>query len=270
MTETFASLSPITQALIATTFTWLMTALGAAMVFTSKTINKKVMDGMLGFAAGVMISATFWSLLAPAVEMSKGQLLPKWFPASIGFVVGVVFIGSIDKILPHLHIDFPITDAEGIKTTWKRSILLVLAITLHNIPEGLAIGVVFGALGTGAGAVTLPAALAIAIGIGIQDFPEGMAVSFPLRREGLTRFKSFWYGQLSGLVEPMGAVIGAAAVVMIHPLLPYASGFSAGAMMFVVVEELIPESQHGEHPDLATMGTMIGFVGMMILDIAFS
>jgi len=270
MVELFTSLNPVLQALIVATITWLMTALGAAMIFTTSGVNRKFMDGMLGFAAGIMLSATFWSLLEPAVRMSQGKSLPAWLPVSIGFFAGVMVIAGIDKILPHLHLDAPLKNAEGIKTTWKRSILLVLAITLHNIPEGLAIGVVFGAAASGNSAVALPAALVIVLGIGIQDIPEGMAVSFPLHREGLSRFKSFWYGQLSGLMEPLGAVIGAATVVMVHPLLPYASGFSAGAMMFVVVEELIPESQAGEHPDIATMGTMIGFVLMMILDVAFT
>lgn len=270
MIDFFTSLSPIVQALIAAILTWAMTGFGAALIFLTSSVNRKLMDGMLGFAAGVMLAATFWSLLAPAIEMSRGKILPSWLPVSIGFFIGVAVIASIDKILPHLHLGFSLTDAEGIKTTWKRSVLLILAITLHNIPEGLAIGVVFGALGSGVSSIALPAALVIAIGIGIQDIPEGAAVSFSLRREGLSRFKSFWYGQLSGIVEPLGAVIGAALVIMIQPLLPYASGFSAGAMMFVIVEELIPESQHGEHPDIATMGTMIGFVLMMILDVAFS
>lgn len=270
MFESFQHLNPVVQALVAASITWMMTALGAAMIFTTRGINRRFMDGMLGFAAGVMLSATFWSLLEPAIRMSRGQTLPSWLPVSIGFFIGVAVIASIDKILPHLHLDAPDSKAEGIKTTWKRSILLVLAITLHNIPEGLAIGVVFGTVGTGASAMALPAALAIALGIGIQDIPEGMAVAFPLHREGLSRFKSFWYGQLSGLVEPLGAVIGAATVVMANSLMPYAAGFSAGAMMFVVVEELIPESQQGDHPDTATMGTMIGFVAMMILDVGLS
>lgn len=270
MIEFFSSLNPALQALIASIFTWAMTALGASLVFTTKSVNRKFMDGMLGFAAGVMMAAVFWSLLEPAVKMSRDKLLPAWFPAAVGFLIGVVVISSIDKILPHLHIGFPVTQAEGIKTTWRRSILLVLAITLHNLPEGLAIGVVFGALGNGVSSVTLTAAVVVALGIGIQDIPEGMMVSFPLRREGLSRFKSFWYGQLSGLVEPLGAVIGSVAVVSVPAILPYASGFAAGAMMFVIVEELIPESQQGEHPDIATIGTMIGFVLMMILDVAFS
>jgi zinc transporter, ZIP family len=270
MIEFLTPFNPVLLALIAATFTWLMTSFGAALIYTTTSINRKFMDGMLGFAAGVMMAATFWSLLEPAIQMSKGKSMPTWLPVSVGFIIGVAMMSSIDKILPHLHLGFSLTDAEGIKTNWKRSILLVLAITLHNIPEGLAIGVIFGALGNGVSAVALPTALAVALGIGIQDIPEGMAVSFSLRREGLSRFKSFWYGQLSGIVEPLGAVVGAATVILIHPFLPYMAGFSAGAMLFVVVEELIPESQHGDHPDIATMGTMVGFVFMMILDVAFS
>ncbi|MFH0888283.1 MAG: ZIP family metal transporter [Planctomycetota bacterium] len=270
MLDFFASLNSIWQVLIATTFTWGMTALGASLVLFTKSINRKFLDGMLGFAAGVMIAATCWSLLQPAIEMSKGQSLPAWFPAAVGFLIGVAVISSIDKILPHLHIEAPEYKAEGIKTPWRRSVLLVLAITLHNFPEGLAIGVIFGAIHTGTATVTLSLAIALTIGLGLQNLPEGIAISFPLYREGISRWRSFWYGQLSAIVEPIGGVIGVMAVMMAHSILPYASGFAAGAMMFVVVEELIPESQQGDHPDIATLGTMIGFVGMMILDVAFS
>ncbi|MFH0889472.1 MAG: ZIP family metal transporter [Planctomycetota bacterium] len=268
--EFFKSLNPVLQVLIATTFTWAMTALGASLVFTTKSINRKFMDGMLGFAAGVMIAATFWSLLDPAIQMSKDKSLPSWFPAAVGFLFGVVVISSIDKILPHLHLGFPITNAEGIKTTWKRSILFLLAVSMHNLIEGLAIGVVFGAIAAGVPSATLPAAIVLAIVMGIHNFPEGIAISFPLRREGMSSFKSFWYGQLSAVVEPIGGIIGVIAISFVQPIFPYAYGFAAGAMMFVVVEELIPESQQGEHPDIATIGTMIGFVLMMILDVAFS
>ncbi|MBK5190971.1 MAG: ZIP family metal transporter, partial [Methanosarcinales archaeon] len=229
----------------------------------------KVLDWMLGFAGGVMIAASFWSLLAPAIEMSGGVDLPVWFPAAAGFLIGGAFLRVVDKVLPHLHIGFPIEEAEGIKTTWQRSTLLILAITLHNIPEGLAVGVAFGAVAAGLPSATLAAAIALAIGIGIQNFPEGLAVSMPLRREGMSRLRSFWYGQLSGIVEPVAGVIGAAAVIFARPLLPYALGFAAGAMIFVVVEEVIPESQRGGNADLATMGAMIGFAVMMILDVAF-
>jgi ZIP family zinc transporter len=264
----FMQLNPIYQALIATCFTWLVTALGASLVFFVKTINKKLLDGMLGFAAGVMIAASFWSLLAPAIEMSESLPLPSWLPPAVGFLSGGAFLWSVDKILPHLHLGFPMEEAEGISTSWRRSVLLVLAITLHNIPEGLAVGVAFGALGANLPSASLAGAMALAIGIGIQNFPEGTAVSVPLRREGMSRLKSFWYGQLSGLVEPVAGVIGAAAVIFMQPLLPFALAFAAGAMIFVVVEELIPESQLEKNTDIATVGTMIGFAVMMVLDVA--
>ena len=264
------NIHPVVQALLATCFTWAMTSLGAAVVFTAKDISRRLLDGMLGFAAGVMIAASYWSLLAPAIEMSAGKSIPSWFPALVGFIGGGIFLRGIDKILPHLHLGFPIEEAEGIKTSWQRSTLLILAITLHNIPEGLAVGVAFGAVSVGFGSATLSAAIALAIGIGIQNFPEGLAVSMPLRREGMSRLKSFWYGQLSGIVEPIAGVIGAAAVIIANPMLPYALGFAAGAMIFVVVEEVIPESQRGGNTDLATMGAMIGFSVMMVLDVAFS
>ena len=266
--EWFVSLNPIYQALIATLFTWFVTAVGASIVFFFKTINRKVLDGMLGFAAGVMIAASFWSLLAPAIEMAEESDIPSWVPATVGFLAGAVFLWSIDKILPHLHLGFPMKDAEGIKTSWQRSVLLVLAITLHNIPEGLAIGVAFGALAADLPSATLAGAIALALGIGIQNFPEGAAVSVPLRREGFSRVKSFWYGQMSGFVEPIAGVIGAVAVILMKPILPYALSFAAGAMIFVVVEELIPESQLEKNTDLATMGAMAGFAVMMTLDVA--
>jgi zinc transporter, ZIP family len=223
---------------------------------------------MLGFAGGVMIAASYWSLLAPAIEMSEGKDIPAWVPAVVGFLVGGIFLRGVDKVLPHLHIGFPIEEAEGVKTSWHRSILLVLAITLHNIPEGLAVGVAFGALAASLPAASLGAAVALAIGIGIQNFPEGLAVSMPLRREGMSRWKSFWYGQLSAIVEPIAGVIGAAAVIIAQPILPYALSFAAGAMIFVVIEEVIPEAQRGGNTDLATMGGMVGFAVMMVLDVA--
>jgi len=269
MLEYFQGLHPVLQAFIATCFTWFLTALGAAGVFFTKTVSKKVLDPMLGFAAGVMIAASYWSLLAPALEMSAGKDLPEWFPPATGFLLGAVFLRLIDKILPHLHLFAPMEEAEGISTTWKRTTLLILAITLHNIPEGLAVGVAFGAVAAGLPSATLPAAIALAVGIGIQNFPEGMAVSMPLRREGVSRLKSFWYGQLSAVVEPLAGVIGAAAVLVARPILPYALAFAAGAMIFVVVEEVVPESQSGGYADLATMGVMVGFTVMMILDVAF-
>jgi ZIP family zinc transporter len=262
------NLHPVLQALLATLFTWFVTALGAALVFFSKEISRRVLDFMLAFAGGVMIAASFWSLLAPAIAMAEEAGRAAWIPAAVGFMTGGIFIRIIDLILPHLHIGFPVEEAEGIKTSWRRSILLVLAITLHNIPEGLAVGVAFGALATGSSHATFAGAVALALGIGIQNFPEGTAVSVPLRREGMGRLKSFWFGQLSGMVEPVAGVVGAVAVIIIQPILPYALSFAAGAMIFVVAEEVIPESQRGGHTDLATMGVMIGFTVMMILDVA--
>ncbi len=262
-------MNPIMQALLATLFTWGLTALGAAAVFTTKKVNQKMMDGMLGFAAGVMIAASYWSLLAPAIEMSENQGFPPWLPAMAGFLLGGVFLRGIDKVLPHLHVGFAVEDAEGPKTAWHRTTLLILAITIHNIPEGLAVGVAFGAAAAGLPSATLAGAITLALGIGIQNFPEGMAVSMPLRREGISRMKSFFYGQLSAIVEPIAGVIGAAAVLISRPLLPYALSFAAGAMIFVVVEEVVPESQYRGNTDIATMGVMLGFTVMMVLDVAF-
>lgn len=266
--EWFKDISPIVQALLATCFTWFMTAAGAAVVFFFKTIDRKLLDGMLGFAAGVMIAASFWSLLSPAIEMAQNMGIPSWIPAVVGFLLGGLFLRLVDKFLPHLHLDRPIEEAEGVKTSWRRSVLLISAITLHNFPEGLAVGVAFGAVAAHIPAASLAGAIALAIGIGIQNFPEGAAVSIPLRREGLSRFKCFWWGQLSGIVEPIAGVLGAAAVVLMRPILPYALSFAAGAMIFVVVEELIPESQAESNTDIATMGAMIGFAVMMTLDVA--
>jgi zinc transporter, ZIP family len=266
--STFAALNPILQALIATLFTWGMTALGAATVFLTKNVSRRLLDAMLGFAAGVMIAASFWSLLAPAIAMSEGTGVPGWIPAVVGFLLGGVFLWGVDRVLPHLHLGLETEEAEGIKTTWQRSVLLVTAITLHNFPEGLAVGVAFGAVAAGLPAATLAGAIALAIGIGIQNFPEGLAVSMPLRREGFSRGKSFVYGQASGLVEPIAGVLGAAAVLLIRPILPYALSFAAGAMIYVVVEELIPESQQGKDTHMSTFGAMLGFAIMMILDVA--
>jgi ZIP family zinc transporter len=266
--ETFKNLHPVVQTLVATGFTWFITALGAGVVFFFREINRKVLDGMLGFAAGVMIAASYWSLLAPSIEMAKGLGVTPWIPATVGFLMGGAFIWIIDRILPHLHLGLPMEEAEGIPTSWRRSILLVLAITLHNIPEGLAIGVAFGALAADLPSANLAGAVALALGIGIQNFPEGTAVSVPLRREGLSVLRSFWYGQLSGLVEPVAGVLGAAAVILIQPILPYALAFAAGAMIFVVVEELIPESQISKNTDVATLGALLGFAVMMTLDVA--
>lgn len=264
----FSALNPIVQALIATLFTWFLTACGSAVVFLTKTLNKRLLDVMLGFAAGVMIAASYWSLLAPAIEMSADLGSLSFVPAAVGFLMGAGFLRLVDLFLPHLHLNAPRSEAEGVSTTWQRSVLLVLAITLHNIPEGLAVGVAFGAVAAGLPSATLGGAIALALGIGIQNFPEGTAVSLPLRREGLSRFKCFWYGQLSGIVEPIAGVIGAAAVLVARPILPYALAFAAGAMIFVVVEEVIPESQASGYGDQATMGCILGFVVMMTLDVA--
>ncbi|MBN1140020.1 MAG: ZIP family metal transporter [Anaerolineae bacterium] len=258
----------ILQALLATCFTWFLTAAGSGLVFVFKTINRKVLDGMLGFAAGVMIAASYWSLLAPAIEMAEQAGNVAWVPATVGFLLGGGFLWLVDSILPHLHRGFPTNEADGIKTTWQRSVLLVLAITLHNIPEGLAVGVAFGALAANLPSASFAGALALALGIGIQNFPEGTSVSVPLRREGMSQLKAFWYGQLSGIVEPIAGVLGAMAVVAMEPILPYALAFAAGAMIYVVVEELIPEAQRESLSDVATVGSMLGFAVMMTLDVA--
>ncbi len=260
--------SHVTQALIATCFTWGVTALGAASVFLFKNISKKVLDGMLGFAGGVMIAASYWSLLAPSIDLAEAMGVIPWIPAVGGFLLGGIFLRVVDKFLPHLHMNEPVEKAEGIKTGFGKSTLLILAITLHNIPEGLAVGVAFGAVAAGIPSASLVGAGVLALGIGIQNFPEGLAVSVPLRREGMSRFKSFWYGQLSGIVEPIAGVIGAVAVTAMRPILPYALSFAAGAMIFVVVEEVIPESQSSGNSDIATVGAMIGFAVMMTLDVA--
>ncbi len=267
MVTYLAQLNPTIQALLGTLFTWFMTAAGSAAVFLAKGVSRKVLDSMLGFAAGVMIAASYWSLLAPAIEMSEGGRFPAWIPAAVGFTLGGVFLRGVDLLLPHLHRSDE-AHPEGVKTVWRRITLLVLAITLHNFPEGLAVGVAFGAAASGFPSATVAGAIALALGIGIQNFPEGMAVSMPLRREGYTPFKSFWYGQLSGLVEPIAGVLGAAAVLIARPLLPYALAFAAGAMIFVVAEDLIPEAQSGGNTHLATLGVMLGFTVMMILDVA--
>lgn len=259
---------PILLAFVATLFTWGLTALGSSMVFFFKKINQKVLNSMLGFAAGVMIAASFWSLLNPAIKMTEEQGGTPWIPAVVGFLAGGAFLLLIDAILPHLHLGKKRSEAEGIKTSWKRSVLLVLAITLHNIPEGLAVGVAFGALAFTPEPGAIAGAVALALGIGLQNFPEGAAVSVPLRREGFSRFKAFNYGQLSGAVEPIAAVLGAWLVWIMRPILPYALSFAAGAMIFVVVEELIPESQNGNETDYSTVGAMLGFATMMALDVA--
>ena len=275
----FIKQGPIMQALYAGLFTWGLTALGASLVFLFKNSSRKVLDISLGFTGGVMIAASFWSLLSPAIAYVEMQSeiglssIPSWIPPAIGFFLGALFLFALDKIIPHLHIFAKREEAEGMETNWRKTILLVLAIALHNIPEGLAVGVAFGALAnpelTGMSEVfSIGAAIALGIGIGIQNFPEGFAVSMPLRRQGVSRWKSWKWGQMSAVVEPIFAVIGAAVVMQVLPILPYALAFSAGAMIFIVVEEVIPESQSGGHTDLATMGLIFGFIVMMVLDVS--
>ncbi len=266
----FGKENPILAALYASLFTWGLTAAGAGLVFFFKKANRAVLDGMLGFTGGVMVAASFWSLLSPAIENSEGEGFIKVLPAAIGFALGAVALFGMDKLMPHLHINFRESEAEGIKTNWHKTILLVLAITLHNIPEGLAVGVLFGAAASMEGieqTAMIVSAISLAIGIGIQNFPEGFAVSMPLRRQGLSRLKSFWYGQLSAIVEPVAAVLGAVAVSIFTPILPYALAFAAGAMIFVVVEEVIPETQRDKYTDIATLGFIGGFIVMMSLDV---
>ena len=262
----FESIDPVLAALYATLFTWFLTALGASFVFFFKNMNRVVLDGMLGFTGGVMVAASFWSLLAPAIEMTAGEGFIKVIPASVGFFLGALFIFGLDKVLPHLHINFQ--ESEGVKSPWQRTTLLVLAITLHNIPEGLAVGVLFVGLAALIPEASIAGALTLAIGFGIQNFPEGIAVSMPLRRMGMSRRKSFMYGQASALVEPVAGVLGAVAVTFFTPLLPYALAFAAGAMIFVVVEEVIPETQQDNNTDIATLGFIGGFIVMMMLDVA--
>lgn len=267
-TERLMQVHPTLLALGGTLFSYGMTALGASLVFFFKKIEQRILNALLGFAAGVMIAASFWSLLAPAIEISRDAGKSAWAPATIGFLCGGGFLLLVDKLLPHIHFRLPDHKAEGLSTSWKRSVLLILAITLHNIPEGLAVGVAFGALVDNPDPGLLTGAIALAIGIGLQNFPEGAAVSIPLRREGLSRRKAFHYGQLSGMVEPIAGVAGALLVVFMTPILPYALAFAAGAMIFVVIEEIIPEAQTGHESDYSTIGALIGFSLMMVLDVA--
>lgn len=286
----FEEIDPVIGALIATTFTWLVTALGASLVFFVKAMNRKLLDGMLGFTGGVMVAASLWSLIIPAINMGEEKALKAFqlanpsiletdialsladkfgilIPVLVGFSIGAIFLFAMDKLLPHLHINFKENEAEGIKTNWHKTTLLVMAITLHNIPEGLAVGVLFGGVAAGIPEATISGAVILAMGIGIQNFPEGIAVSMPLRRQGVSKWKSFWYGQLSAIVEPAAGVIGALAVTFFEPVLPYALAFAAGAMIFVVVEEVIPETQRGGNTDIATISFIIGFIVMMTLDV---
>lgn len=276
MWEWFVQQTPTIQTLLATLFTWGMTALGAGLVFTTKRINQKVMDTMLAFAGGIMIAASFWSLLSPAIEMAEDGPVPPWVPAAVGFMLGGIFLWGVDKVLPHLHPEEDQTGsltgkrgAEGINPErFRRSTLLVLAITLHNIPEGFAIGVAFGSYAQTGNPFQLIGAVTLAIGMGLQNFPEGTSVSMPLRREGMSRGRAFWYGQLSGLVEPISGLIGLWLVSIIAPLLPYALAFAAGAMIFVTAEEVIPGSRENGNEDLAAIWLMVGFTVMMVLDVA--
>lgn len=265
----FSNIGPVWAALLATTFTWLVTATGASLVFFFKVLHRRSLDIMLGFTGGVMVAASFWSLLNPSIEMSE-KIFPSmpWMPAAVGFALGAMFLFMLDKFLPHLHINAADSEKEGVKTQWHKTTLLVLAITLHNIPEGLAVGVLFGAAAIGVDGATIPGAVALAIGIGLQNFPEGIAVAMPLRRVGVSRFKAFWYGQLSAIVEPIAGVFGAVAVIYMQPILPFALAFAAGAMIYVVVEEVIPETQRDKYKDQAVLGFIGGFLVMMVLDVA--
>lgn len=264
----FGTIDPVWGALIATTFTWLVTAAGASVVFLFKELPRRWLDGMLGFTGGVMIAASYWSLLAPSIEMSARMGMIEWLPPAVGFALGALFLFVLDKYVPHLHINFDPGASEGPKTEWRSTTLLILAITLHNIPEGLAVGVLFGGVAAGIPEATIAGAVTLAIGIGLQNFPEGIAVSMPLRRLGVSRRRSFFYGQLSAIVEPVAGVIGALAVLWMQPILPYALAFAAGAMIYVVIEEVVPETQQDKHTDIATLGFIGGFIVMMVLDVA--
>jgi len=265
----FTEIGPLWGALLATTFTWLVTAAGASMVFFFKGMNRRPLDIMLGFTGGVMIAASFWSLLNPAIEMS-GKLYPgwEWMPAAVGFFCGSLFIYFLDKLVPHLHINFEQMESEGMATKWHQTTLLIIAITLHNIPEGLAVGVLFGAAAGVIDNVTISSAIMLAVGIGLQNFPEGIAVAMPMRKLGISRSRCFWYGQLSAIVEPVAGVLGAATVIYMQPVLPFALSFAAGAMIFVVIEEVMPETQRDQYTDVSVLGFIGGFLTMMILDVA--
>lgn len=259
------SINPIYAALLATLFTWFLTALGAGLVFFMSSTNKMVMDGMLGFTGGVMIAASVWSLIIPAIDMTDAVGFLKVWPAVSGFLLGTIFIYGLDKLLPHFHVN--LKQVEGIKSPWQKTTLLILAITLHNIPEGLAVGVLFGGVAAGIPEASIAGAATLALGIGLQNFPEGIAVSMPLRRMGLSKKKSFFYGQLSAIVEPIAGVFGAFAVALFTPMLPYVLSFAAGAMIFVVIEEVIPEAQQNKNSDVSTIGFIIGFLVMMSMDV---
>jgi ZIP family zinc transporter len=268
MLDRLAEIHPVALALLAGLFTWAVTAAGAALAFFTRRLSPALLAGLLGFSAGVMLAASFWSLLAPAIAIAEDGPTPAWLVAGSGFLAGAAVLFALDKLLPHLHVGLDVREAEGPATAWRRSVLLVTAITLHNIPEGLAVGVAFGGTMHGLSSASLGAAVALAIGIAVQNLPEGVAVAMPLRGEGLPALKAFHFGQLSAAVEPLAALLGAAAVVVAAPILPYALAFAAGAMVFVVVEELIPEAVRTGHVDLATLCLIGGFAVMMFLDVA--
>lgn len=254
------------QLLVALLIPFLGTTLGSALVFLMKDkINKKVEKLLLGFASGVMVAASIWSLIIPSINMAEEQGVIAWLPAAVGFLLGIVFLLTLDSLIPHLHLGSE--KPEGVKSKLKKTTMMVLAVTLHNIPEGMAVGVTFAGALLGNAGITMTGAIALAIGIAIQDFPEGAIVSMPLKSEGMSKPKAFLYGALSGIVEPIAAIITILLINVLTPILPYLLAFAAGAMIYVVVEELIPESQAGEHSNIGTIGVAIGFVIMMILDV---
>ena len=255
------------QLLIGLLIPFLGTTLGSSLVFLMKDkLNKKIEKIILGFASGVMIAASIWSLLIPSINMAEEQGVIAWVPAAAGFLLGIVFLLILDSLIPHLHLGSE--KPEGVKSKLKKTTMMVLAVTLHNIPEGMAVGVTFAGALLGNAGITMTGAIALAIGIAIQDFPEGAIVSMPLKSEGMSKSRAFLYGALSGIVEPIAAIITILLINVLTPILPYLLAFAAGAMIYVVVEELIPESQTGEHSNLGTIGVAIGFVIMMILDVA--
>lgn len=268
MIDFFVNLNPVVQALFATLFTWGVTLLGASLVFFFKKINKNMMDGMLGFAAGVMIAASFWSLLSPAIEMAESLNMISWLIVFFGFFSGGLLLFLGDKIFNYFDKKHSLKNGINDNGSFKRVLMLIFSITLHNIPEGLAVGVAFGSVFYGLDGATVVSSSILALGIGLQNFPEGTAVSVPLRREGLSRKKAFFYGQLSGIVEPFSGVIGALLVLKVRFILPFLLAFAAGAMIYVVVQELIPASQSNEKKELMALFTLIGFSVMMILDVS--
>lgn len=267
MVDWFLGLRAIEQAALAGLFTWGMTALGAATILPVRTTNQRFMDLMLGFTAGIMLAASYFSLLAPAIAMAEERGITPWVPAVGGFLLGAGFVRLADMMIPHVHPRMESATVEGVPTEWRRSTLMLTAMTIHNIPEGLAVGVAFGAAAMGGEGATVAGAVALTLGIGMQNFPEGAAVSFPLRRAGMSRGRAFMWGQSSAVVELFAAVIGAAVVVMAAPILPWALSFAAGAMVFVVLEEVVPESHRHGQSDEAALGAVLGFAIMMALDV---